>query len=360
VPGSDEPADTVSEEPIPAVKLDNESVWEAVLPRLKETVLAGLFILSREVADFEKEAARFFSCDWAVGTSSGTAALTLALKGARLNPGSRVGLPANTFFATFEAVVAAGHVPVVLDVGEDHLIGPQQLEGQALDALVPVHLFGLPVDMPAVMALASENGWWVLEDCSQAHGATIEGRPIGSFGHAGGFSAYPTKNLGAWGDAGFVTGSDPKLRDEIRAFRHHGQHVSNIHDAIGGTDRLDSIQALVLSEKLRRLPKEVAGLPISAPDDVGPRRHAYHQFVITVPDREAVRERLRGLGIGTGVHYPIPVHLQPGARDRCDIPARPIQAELSCEQVLSLPMYPTLTQTQTERVVTALKQALAQ
>ena len=244
-------------EPVPAVQLDNAAVWEAVLPRLRETVLAGRFILSDEVAEFEEAAARSFGCDWAVGTSSGTSALTLALRAAGLKPRSRVGVPANTFFATFEAIVSAGHVPVVLDVGDDYLIGPQELEGQTLDALVPVHLFGLPVDMPAVMELASQNGWWVLEDCSQAHGATIDGKPVGSFGHAGGFSAYPTKNLGAWGDAGFVTGSDPQLLSEIRALRHHAQHEPNVHDANAGTHRLDSIQALVLLEKLKRLPREV-------------------------------------------------------------------------------------------------------
>lgn len=360
-------------EPVPAVQLDNEAVWEAILPRLRETVLAGRFILGDEVAEFEEAAARFFGCDWAVGTSSGTSALTLALRAAGLKLRSRVGLPANTFFATFEAIVSAGHIPVVLDVDDDYLIGPQELEGQTLDALVPVHLFGLPVDMPAVMELASENGWWVLEDCSQAHGATIGGKSIGSFGHAGGFSAYPTKNLGAWGDAGFVTGSDPQLRSEIEALRHHGQHVPNVHDAIAGAHRLDSIQALVLLEKLKRLPQEVevrrtiatwyreglADLPIAPPDDIGSRRHAYHQFVVRVPDREGVRHRLQELGVGTGIHYPTPVHLQPGAHDMCDVPMRPRNAERLCEQILSLPMYPQITRIQVDRVASALSKAIS-
>lgn len=359
-------------EPVPAVWLDNEAVWEAVLPRLKETVLAGRFILGNEVQEFEEAAAQFFGCDWAVGTSSGTSALTLALRGAGLKPRSRVGLPANTFFATFEAIVSAGHIPVVLDVSDDYLIEPQELEEQKLDALVPVHLYGLPVDMPIVMELASTNGWWILEDCSQAHGATIGGKPVGSFGQAGSFSAYPTKNLGAWGDAGFVTGSDPQLRIEISALRHHGQHVPNVHDANAGTDRLDSIQALVLLEKLKRLPREIecrraiaawyrealADLPVSPPDDIGLRRHAYHQFVVSVPDREDVRHRLREYGIGTGIHYPTPVHLQPGARDMCDVPMKPRNAERLCGEILSLPMYPRMTQSQVDRVASALSEVL--
>lgn len=363
----------MTHEPIPAVRIDNEAVFEAILPRLRETVLAGRFILGEEVSEFEGAAARFFGCEWAVGTSSGTSALTLALRGSGLNPKSRVGVPANTFFATLEAIVSAGHIPVVLDVGDDYLISPQQLDGQSLDALIPVHLFGMPVDMLAVMQLALEKGWWVLEDCSQAHGATIEGKSIGSFGNAAGFSAYPTKNLGAWGDAGFVTGSDPELRDKIQALRHHGQFVPNVHESIAGTDRLDSIQALVLLEKLRRLPGEVearreiaawyqqalADLDLFLPGDMGLRCHVYHQFVVRVPDREHVRGRLQQLGVTTGIHYPTPIHLQPGAEGLCEVPTRPLAAERFSTQILSLPMYPGLTREQVDYVASTLSYVLS-
>lgn len=326
------------------------------------------------MAEFEEAAARSFGCGWAVGTSSGTSALTLALRGAGLEGRSRVGVPANTFFATLEAVANAGHIPVVMDVGEDHLLGVENLEGRDLDAVIPVHLYGLPVDMAPLLEQAAANGWWVLEDCSQAHGASIDGRPVGSFGAASGFSAYPTKNLGAWGDAGFVTGSDRGLRDTIRALRHHGQRECNVHEAISGTERLDGLQALVLTEKLKLLPGEVAArrsvaewyrealadLDFDLPSDLGSRRHACHQFVVRVPDRNRVRTRLQELGIATGVHYPTPVHLQPGARGVCEVPERPRVAERLAGEVLSLPMYPGLSREQVERVAAALRQALGE
>jgi dTDP-4-amino-4,6-dideoxygalactose transaminase len=358
---------------IPLVRLDNEAVWEAVREELRELVLRGEFILGSHVEAFEEEAAEAFGCRWAVGTSSGTSALTMALRASPLAPGSRVAVPANTFFATFEAIVLAGHVPVVLDHDEDHLISLDALEAADVDGVVPVHLFGLPVDMPELMRLAAERSWWVLEDCSQAQGATVGGRPVGSFGHAGAFSAYPTKNLGAWGDAGFVTGTDPGLGGRIRGLRHHCQVAPNVHGGIGGADRLDNIQALVLREKLRRLPAEVearrrvgewylealAGLGFQLPGDRGDRTHAFHQFVVRVPDRDAVREHLADRGIGSGVHYPTPVHLQPGARGMCEVPVRPVRSEQWSAEIVSLPMSPALTRAEVIEVAAALRAALA-
>ncbi|TLZ53851.1 MAG: DegT/DnrJ/EryC1/StrS family aminotransferase, partial [Methanobacteriota archaeon] len=322
---------------IPPVRLDNADVWQAVLPRLEELVRSGQFILGTAVQEFETEAARSFGCPWAVGTSSGTSALVLALRAAPLPPGARVALPANTFYAAFEAVVMAGHIPVITDHDEDYLINPEMVEPLDVDAVMAVHLYGLPVHMAPLMELAEDRGWWVLEDASQAHGATAAGRPVGSLGHAAAFSAYPTKNLGAWGDAGFVTGADADVACRIRSLRHHAQGTANVHDAVGGTERLDSIQALVLTEKLRRLPDEVrarravagwyrealADLGLDLPGDRGDRAHAYHQFVIRVPERDAVRVRMAELGVGTGIHYPTPIHLQRGARERCEVPATP-------------------------------------
>jgi len=362
----------LSDEAIPSVVLDNDAVWDAVLPRLEQIVRSGRFVLGTEVDEFEADAAEAFGCPWAVGTSSGTAALLLALRAAGLRPGARVGVPANTFFATFEAVVAAGYLPVVLDVGEDHVLAPESAAAHQLDAVVPVHLFGLPVDMPRLLEAVSGREMFVLEDCAQAHGAAIDGRPVGSFGDVGGFSAYPTKNLGAWGDAGFATGSDPHLRDAIRALRHHGQRTPNVHGYVAGTYRLDTIQALVLSEKLRRLAGEVerrrtvaswyrhalADLDLHLPGDAGGRTHAYHQFVVRVPHRDQVRTTLQAMGVSTGVHYPTPVHLQPGAAGVCEVPARPVVAEALADEVLSLPMYPGLTSQQVDRVAASLTLAL--
>jgi dTDP-4-amino-4,6-dideoxygalactose transaminase len=362
----------MSESSIPSVRLDNAAVWEVVHPRLKELVSRGDFTLGKELREFEDAAAKAFGCLWAVGTSSGTSALTLSLKAAPIGPRARVALPANTFFATFEAVVLAGCVPVVVDHDEDFLLDLEALESLDVSAVIPVHLYGLPVDMDALTRMAHARGWWVLEDCSQAHGATVGSRPVGSFGHAGAFSAYPTKNLGAWGDAGFITGSDPQLERRLRSLRHHGQGVTNVHDEIGATDRLDTLQALVLLEKLKRLPEEIearrrvaswyreslAGLQVLLPDDRGSRTHAFHQFVIRVPDRDQVREHLAKQGVGVGVHYPTPVHQQPAAGGQCVVPQRPRRAEEWSRSILSLPIYPSLTRDDVQRVASALTAAV--
>jgi dTDP-4-amino-4,6-dideoxygalactose transaminase len=357
---------------IPSVRLDNTEVWEAVLPRLRELVLSGQFVLAPVVQEFEAAAAEAFGASWAVGTSSGMSALQLALRAAPLAPGSRVAVPANTFYAVFEAVVAAGHVPVITDHDQDYLLSAEHVEPLDVAAIVPVHLYGLPADMGPLMDLARDRGWWVLEDASQAHGATVGGRPIGGMGDAAAFSAYPTKNLGAWGDAGFVTGSDQELCARIRSLRHHGQRQTNVHETIGGTDRLDSLQAVVLIEKLRRLPGEVearrrvaswyqealAPLDLELPGDRGDRRHAFHQFVIRVPDRDRVREELAAAGIGSGIHYPTPIHLQPGATGLGEVPTTPKRAEEWAGQLLSLPMFPGLTQSEVDRVAAALSASL--
>jgi dTDP-4-amino-4,6-dideoxygalactose transaminase len=364
--------DATGNDPIRSVSLDNAATWERILPRLHALVLRGGFTLGPEVEEFERAAAATFACKWAVGTSSGTSALALALRASGLPPASRVALPANTFFATFEAIVQAGHVPVVVDHDENYCIDLDRLQSVDVEAVIPVHLYGLPVDMPALMEVARRRSWWVLEDCSQAHGATIDARPVGSFGDAGAFSAYPTKNLGAWGDAGFVTGSDPELERRIRRLRHHGQGEPNVHDDVGGTERLDNLQALVLSDKLETMQQEVEarrgvadryraaldGHLAHLPADVGGRRHAYHQFVVRVARRDDVKAHMQNEGIATSVHYPTPVHLQPAAKGRCKVPHRPDRAERWAGEILSLPIYPALDDTAVTRVASALEHAL--
>lgn len=357
---------------IPPVRLDNADVWEALAPRIEGLVKRGGFVLGPELDEFEGAAAKAFGCRWAVGTSSGTSALWMALRALGLSPGARVALPANTFFATCEAVLIAGMTPVIVDNDDDYLIDLDALDGLDVDAVIPVHLYGLPVDMARLSELAARNGWRVLEDCSQAHGATAGGRIAGSIGDAGAFSAYPTKNLGAWGDAGFVTGSDDEVAAALRSLRHHGQREPNVHSEVGSTERLDNLQAMVLTEKLRRLPAEIAarrevagwyrdaldGLDLVLPGDRGDRVHVYHQFVVRVPRRDEVREGLRDLGIGSGVHYPIPVHRQPGVAGVCDVAQEPKRAEAWADELLSLPFFPSLTQDEVERVGAALWKVL--
>lgn len=357
---------------IPPVRLDNGDVWDALAPRIEDLVRRGRFVLGPELEEFEAAAAEAFGCRWAVGVSSGTSALWMALRAFDLPPGARVALPANTFFATCEAVLIAGMTPVIVDNDEDYLIDLDGLEGADVDAVIPVHLYGLPVDMARVKELARRNGWRVLEDCSQSHGATSGGRVTGSIGDAGAFSAYPTKNLGAWGDAGFATGSDESVGATIRSLRHHGQRDANVHSEVGSTERLDNLQALVLTEKLRRLPAEIEarrrvagwyrdsleGLDLALPGDRGDRTHVYHQFVIRVPRRDEVREQLRDLGVGSGVHYPAPVHLQPAVAELCAIAQRPERAEAWAGELLSLPFFPSLTEGEVERVAEALRKVL--
>lgn len=358
---------------IPTVRLENEVTWDAVLPRLKDLVLSGRFTLGPELEEFEEAAAAAFGASWCVGTSSGTSALMLVLR-AGLRPGSRVAVPANTFFATVEAVIAAGHLPVIIDNDEDHVIDIDLLAEVQVDAVIPVHLYGLPADMVRLGSLAADRGWFVLEDASQAHGASVGDRKVGGLGNAAAFSAYPTKNLGAWGDAGFVTGHDPELATTLRALRHHGQWVSNVHEQIGGTERMDNLQALVLTEKLRHLDREVtarrmvadwyreelADSSLQLAGDRDQRRHVYHQFVIRVPNRDHVQKVMEQSGVKTSVHYPSPVHLQPGARGVCDVPKRPIRSESAANELLSLPFYPSLTRDEVARVADALRSGLAQ
>lgn len=358
---------------IPSVRLDNAAVWASVKDKLEELVLAGRFTLGPELEAFEREAASVFGTSWCVGTSSGTSALVLALRASGLPAGAKVAIPANTFFATFEAVVMAGLRPVVVDCGDDYCIDIDALESlDDLQGVIPVHLYGLPADMPRLMSLAVGRSWWVLEDASQAHGATVGGKPVGSLGHAAAFSAYPTKNLGAWGDAGFVTGDDSDVERRIRSLRHHAQTETNVHGDVGGTERMDNLQALVLTHKLRRLEQETSarravaagyvealdGLGLVLPGDVDERTHVYHQFVVRVPDRDAVRESMAKEGIGSGIHYPRPIHLHPGSRGRCDVPMRPGRAEGCADEILSLPMYPTLERKDLDRVAEALVSAL--
>jgi dTDP-4-amino-4,6-dideoxygalactose transaminase len=363
----------VTETPrVPSTRLDNAEVWDAVLPKLKELVLSGRFILGPELEEFETLTSQTVGAQWCVGTSSGTSALQLALRASGLKSGSRVALPANTFFATFEAVLAAGHVPVLVDHDEHYLINLDQLETlEDVGGVIPVHLYGLPVDMTRLMRLAEERDWFVLEDASQAHGATVDRQPVGSFGHAAAFSCYPTKNLGAWGDAGFVCGHDPTMETRIRALRHHGQTAPNLHNEVSGTERLDNLQALVLTEKLQRLDGEVnrrrevasaysAGLRgvVKTPGDHDNRLHAFHQFVIEVPRREEIRRTLKSRGISTNIHYPTPVHLQPAARGRFVQGGPLLRSEESCHRILSLPIFPRMREDEVVRVVTALRHAL--
>jgi dTDP-4-amino-4,6-dideoxygalactose transaminase len=360
--------------PIPNVRICDGELFDSLLPRLRDLVARGDFTLGPELEEFEQAAARAFEAGWAVGTSSGTSALVLALRAAPLPERSRVAIPANTFFATAEAVLAAGHVPVLVDHDADHLIDLAQLAELDLDGVVAVHLHGLPADMDGLTELARRRGWWVLEDAAQAHGATVGGRPIGSLGDAAAFSCYPTKNLGAWGDAGFVTGSSPQMELALRALRHHGQTQPNHHELLGGTERLDNLQALVLTAKLPLLAAEVEArrqvarwyeeelgeTGLELPGDRGDRTHSFHHYVISLPacQRDRCLAHLAAAQISGAVHYPTPIHRQPALEGRA-VRGGPLErAERSGSEVVSLPMYGSLARDDVARVGEALRSFL--
>jgi dTDP-4-amino-4,6-dideoxygalactose transaminase len=343
------------------------------------------YTMGPELKEFEAAFAALCGCACAVGVSSGTDAVKLALLAADVGPGDEVFVPANTFIATAEAVSHIGAVPVFVDcLEETALMDAAALKAAAAEhegnatAVIPVHLYGQPCDMDAIQAVADRHGLAVVEDACQAHGATYKGRPCGSMGITAAFSFYPGKNLGALGDGGAVTTNSAELAERVRLLRNHGQADKYTHTLIGYCDRLHNLQAALLSVKLARLAgwnearraaaeryartlQAIAGVrPIGIRADATP---VFHLYVVRLLDRDAafrdaVRERLAEAGVESGIHYPVPLHLQPayahlGYRAG-DFPV----AERLAAEILSLPMFPEITEEQQDHVASALADAL--
>lgn len=336
----------------------------------------GDYILGQEVERFESEFADYIGTRHAVGVASGLAALELALRAYGVGPGDEVITAANTFIATVLAVLAVGAKPVLVDADpESFNIAPAALEAAITPrtrALLPVHLYGQPAEMDQILAIAAKHNLVVIEDAAQAHGAMYHGKRAGSMGHAAAFSFYPTKNLGAYGDGGMVVTSDAAISEKIRQLRNYGQSVKYVHVAAGTNSRLDTVQAAVLRVKLRRLDawnqarqrhaaayaKLLADADCSLPVTAADRTHVFHLYVIEVENRKRIQERLAMLEIGTGIHYPIPIHLQEACAGLgykpCDFPA----TERSAARILSLPMYAEMTPEQVEFVAASLGEAI--
>lgn len=334
------------------------------------------FILGREVSTFESAFARYTGTADCVGVASGTAALKLALLALGVGPGDEVVTAAHTFIATAEAISLVGARPVFADIDEETFtLDPTSVERALTSrtrALIPVHLYGQPVDMDPLLEIARSRNLAVIEDAAQAHGAEYRGRRCGSIGRLACFSFYPGKNLGAYGDAGAVTGNDPVLLDRVRKLRDHGRSSKYEHEVIGHAERMDALQAAVLAVKLRRLDgwteaRRVAaslysdllsGIPVEVPREPAYARSVYHLFVIRVRKRDAVLDGLRHRGIGAGVHYPVPLHRQPAYQalgyGSLSLP----RTEEAAAEVLSLPIYPEITPDQIGRVVQALRECL--
>ena len=350
-----------------AGKEELEAAVAAVLRR-------GRFILGEEVEAFEKEFAAFAGARFGVGCASGTDAITLALRALGVGPGDDVLTVSMTCAPTAVGILRSGATPVFVDVdGESLTMDPARLEGALTaktKAIVPVHLYGRPADMAAIAAFAKTKGLLVVEDCAQAHGASIDGRPVGSFGHAAAWSFYPTKNLGALGDGGMVTTSDPDVAARLKRLRVYGYATKNDAQEIGFNSRLDELQAALLRRRLKRLPAgnarraalaalyddrlagQAALLSEKSPGIVP----CHHLYVVRVPDRDGVKQHLAVHGIGTEIHYPNAVHQQPAF---ASFPRGPLpETERAVREILSLPLYPELREDEAERVAAELLAAI--
>ena len=359
--------------------VDLKRQYATIKDEIDAAVLASIastqFILGAEVASFEAEWAARSGTGHCVGLSSGTAALALAYEVAGIGPGDEVIAPANTFIATVLPLFRLGAKVVLVDCDE---LGQLDVEQAAravtgrTKAIAGVHLYGHPCDADAIRALCEEHGLVFVEDAAQAHGALYRGRPCGSLGDIAAFSFYPGKNLGAFGDAGCVTTDDAELADRIRVLRDLGQRSKYEHVVIGGNERLDTIQAAVLRVKLRHLDEwnalrrahAAAYTRLLAEAVVVPRpadwaEPVWHLYVIRAENRDEVREALAEGGVATGLHYPLPLHLQPAlamlGHGRGDFPA----TEEWSRTLLSLPMFPELTAAEIEHVAGIVKRVAA-
>ncbi len=348
------------------------------LDAIGEVIDSGDFSGGAPVADFENAFADYCGSAHAVAVGNGTEALWLTLLAMGIGPGDEVITVPMTFIATVEAILMAGAKPVFVDIDErTYTMDPTALEGALsarTKAIMPVHLFGRTAEMEPILSFAAKHGLRVIEDAAQAHGALHENRRAGTHGDAGCFSFYPAKNLGAFGEGGAIVTGDGHLADKLRVLRNHGQSRKNHHSLMGWNSRMDSIQAAVLRIKLRHLDAEnnarrnharcydagLADLPgVVIPACATDREHVHHLYVIRVQKREQVLKAMAANGIQCGVHYPVPVHLQPACADldysHGDFPV----SERCANEFLSLPMFPELTPRQIGCVARAVEQALA-
>ena len=335
------------------------------------------FIGGPPVREFETDYAAALDVRFCVGVANGTDAVELALRAVGVRAGGEVILPANSFIATAEAVSRIGATPVLVDVDETHLLmEPARVEAAVTDrtqAVVPVHLFGQTAPVEALAPIARRAGVPMVEDAAQSQGARRHGRPAGGLGDAAATSFYPGKNLGAAGDAGAVLTDSPPVARTVRLLGAHGSEVKYVHDVVGMNSRLDSVQAVVLCAKLRRLERwnaqrraaaaryadllaDVDGvtLPSSAPGN----EDVWHLYVVRVDDRDRVARQLNEAGVGAGVHYPVPLHLT-GAYRHLGVPPGSLPvAEAAADRILSLPLFPQITEAQQEYVAEQLRAAL--
>jgi dTDP-4-amino-4,6-dideoxygalactose transaminase len=362
--------------PLLDLRLQYAPIRDEILAAVTRVCDSQQFILGPEVERFESDVASALGFRHAVGVSSGTDAILVALMALDIGPGDEVITPTFSFFATAGCVARVGARPVFVDVDPETLtIDPARVEEAITPrtrAIIPVHLFGACADVDALRRITHGGNIHIIEDAAQALGAALDGRPAGALGTIGCFSFFPSKNLGAFGDGGLVTTGDEALARRVRLLRSHGAHAKYHHNEIGGNFRLDALQAAVLRVKLPHLPGwtdrrcenarvygelfAAAGLTsrVRLPVERPGRTHTYHQYVVRVPDRDAMRTHLASRGIGTEVYYPVPFHRQQCFASLGYASHRFPHAEAAAAEVLALPIYPGLTRDQQAHVVGAI------
>jgi dTDP-4-amino-4,6-dideoxygalactose transaminase len=337
--------------------LAHKAAIDAAIARVLKS---GRYILGEEVAAFEREFAAYIGVRFGIGVSSGTDALQLALRACGIGKGDEVVTVSHTAVATVAAIELCGAIPVLVDVDpRTYTIDANQIE-QAMTkqtkGIIPVHLYGHPADMEAVMSIARRHDAYVIEDCAQSHGAVYRGRKTGAWGDIATFSFYPTKNLGAMGDGGMVLTDDSDLADQLNLLREYGWRQRYVSESPGLNSRLDELQAAILRVKLRFLDAEnrkrqalaaiydemLSSSSLKLPTSTPNVSHVYHQYVVRSKRRDALREFLQRKGIGTLIHYPVPVHRQPAYRNRLRCAGSMAATDEIVNEILSLPIYPEL------------------
>lgn len=376
-------ANTAAASSVPFTRLDfsDTALLEELMGTVREVAERGAFTLGEQVEAFEREFAAYCETDFAVGVSSGTEALALALRALEIGPGDEVIVPTNSFIATAEAVSAVGATPKLVDVDPDSHLITAEIVAENLSpnvrCVIPVHLFGATVDLDPILALTKEAGIHVIEDACQAHGANYRGRRAGSIGVLGCFSFYPTKNLGGWGDGGAVVTAVPELAERLQLLRSHGERPRYNHRVVGTTARLDALQAAVLRRKLARLDgwneqRRAAGLALrtklaatsQARSDkrtieltelpFAEADHVYHLLVVRTDARNELREHLAACGVASAIHYPTPIHLTGAYADLGMEPGSLPVSEGLAERMCSLPLFPSMTDTEIQKIADAV------
>ncbi|MDP6419188.1 MAG: DegT/DnrJ/EryC1/StrS family aminotransferase [Candidatus Krumholzibacteria bacterium] len=356
------------------LRIQYKALREELLPGIETIMANAAFVGGPALREFEESFANYCDASHVVGVGNGTDALHLAIRAAGIGPGDEVITAANTFVATVEAIVLAGATPVLVDMErETYHLDLQQVEdriGPSTRAIIPVHLYGDPVDMDPVIELCGRHNLILIEDAAQAHGARYKGRPCGSMGDLAGFSFYPGKNLGAYGDGGAVATSSEEMAARVRAIGDHGSAKKYSHEMLGTNSRLDAIQAHILTVKLRHLDdwnrsrrahaasyrEGLAGLDwLTLPLIREGHEPVFHLYIVRTERREKLERVLKSAEIAYGFHYPVPVHLQPAFLELGKGKGSFPEAESAASEILSLPMFPELKEDQIEQVCEALR-----